>query len=443
MGPRITYVLASAVLMLAASTHAARAQEPIRVQGLVTNENRQPLSGVSVGIASLGVGAFTADDGRYQFTIPAGRAPTTQVALTARRIGFQPVTAQINLNAATVTKDFVLASSPTQLEGVVVTALGITREKSQLGTAMQQVDASELNRTRDQNIVNQLAGKVSGLTVTGSGTQGGSTKLTIRGANSILGNNNPLFVVDGIPVSNASRGGSQNGGTDFGSAINDINPDDVESISVLKGPNAAALYGSRASNGVIVITTKKGRSTNNRVATEFSTSYSYDAPSILPDWQNTYGQGFTGEFQFVDGAGGGLNDGADESWGPKLDGRLIDQFTGPQQPWVAHPDNVEDFFTGGQSAAANLAFRGGTDRAVHQQRCAQPAGRGVQHRYPRAVHLVRPPGRHGRAQGKAVRRERQPVQLELQLPQQPVLDSVREPRGGRARSLHRRRVTPL
>ena len=168
MGPRITYVLASAVLMLAASTHAARAQEPIRVQGLVTNENRQPLSGVSVGIASLGVGAFTADDGRYQFTIPAGRAPTTQVALTARRIGFQPVTAQINLNAATVTKDFVLASSPTQLEGVVVTALGITREKSQLGTAMQQVDASELNRTRDQNIVNQLAGKVSGLTVTGS-----------------------------------------------------------------------------------------------------------------------------------------------------------------------------------------------------------------------------------------------------------------------------------
>jgi len=367
MATRITYVLASAVLMLAASTHAARAQEPIRVQGLVTNENRQPLSGVSVGITSLGVGAFTGDDGRYQFTVPAGRAPTTQVTLTARRIGFQPVTASINLTAGTVNKDFILASSPTQLEGVVVTALGITREKSQLGTAMQQVDASELNRTRDQSIVNQLAGKVSGLQVTGSGTQGGSTKLTIRGANSILGNNNPLFVVDGIPVSNASRGGTPYGGgyfgTDFGSAINDINPDDVESISVLKGPNAAALYGSRASNGVIVITTKKGRSTNNRVATEFSTSYSWDSPSVLPDWQNQYGQGFTGEFKFVDGAGAGVNDGVDESWGPKLDGRLIDQFTGPQQPWVAHSDNINDFFTGGQTAAANLAFRGGTDRA--------------------------------------------------------------------------------
>ncbi len=371
MAKRVTYVLASAVLMLAASTPAARAQEPVRVQGLVTTDNRVPLAGVSVGIQSLGVGAFTGEDGRYLITIPADRVPTNrQVSLTARRIGFQPVTASINLSAATVTKDFILASSPTQLEGVVVTALGITREKSQLGTAMQQVDASELNRTRDQNIVNQLAGKVSGLAVTGSGTQGGSTKLTIRGSNSILGNNNPLFVVDGIPVSNQARNASPNGGgltsmagVDFGSAINDINPDDVESISVLKGPNAAALYGSRASNGVIVITTKKGRASAGRVATEFSTNYSWDTPSILPDYQNQYGQGFAGEFQFVDGAGGGVNDGADESWGPKLDGRLIDQFTGPQQPWVANPDNVENFFTGGRTAAANLAFRGGTDRA--------------------------------------------------------------------------------
>src|SRR5215204_3251520 len=224
MALRITYVLASAVFVLAASTHVARAQEPTRVQGLVTNDNRQPLAGVSVGISSLGVGAFTGDDGRYTFAIPAGRA-TGQVSLTARRIGFQPVTASINLGVAAITKDFILGSSPTQLEGVVVTALGITREKSQLGTAMQQVDAAELNRTRDQSIVNQLAGKVSGLNVTGSGTQGGSTKLTIRGTNSILGNNNPLFVVDGVPVSNAGRSGSPNGGAattggmDFGSAI--------------------------------------------------------------------------------------------------------------------------------------------------------------------------------------------------------------------------------
>jgi TonB-linked SusC/RagA family outer membrane protein len=357
------YVLASLVFALAASTQVAHAQEPTRVQGLVTNDTRQPLAGVSVGITSLGVGAFTGDDGRFSFVVPNGKA-AGQVALTARRIGFQPVTASINLGAGTVTKDFVLSSSPTQLEGVVVTAMGITREKSQLGTAMQQVDQAELNRTHDQNIVNQLAGKVSGLAVTGSGTQGGSTKLTIRGANSILGSNNPLFVVDGVPVSNADRGGSPNGGgPDFGSAINDVNPDDVESISVLKGPNAAALYGARASNGVIVITTKKGRATNGRVATELSTNYSWDAPSVLPKYQNQYGQGFGGEFEFVDGAGSGVNDGADESWGPKLDGRPIDQFFGKAQPWVAHPDNVKDFFTGGHTGSANLAFRGGTDRA--------------------------------------------------------------------------------
>jgi len=363
MATRVMSVIASAVFLLAASTRAAHAQEPTRVQGIVTTDLRVPLSGVSVGIASLGVGAFTGDDGRYTITIPAGRATGQPVTLTARRIGYQPVSASINLGAATVTKDFILASSPTQLEGVVVTAMGITREKSQLGTAMQQVDAAELNRTRDQSIVNQLAGKVSGLNVTGSGTQGGSTKLTIRGANSILGNNNPLFVVDGVPVSNASRGGSPNGGVDFGSAINDVNPDDVESISVLKGPNAAALYGARASNGVIVITTKKGRASSGRVATEFSTNYSWDSPSVLPDYQNQYGQGFGGEFKFVDGAGSGVNDGADESWGPKLDGRLLDQFTGAQQPWVAHPDNVKDFFAGGHTSSANLAFRGGTDRA--------------------------------------------------------------------------------
>jgi TonB-linked SusC/RagA family outer membrane protein len=372
MAIRLTYIIASTVLTLAASTHETNAQEPTRVQGLVTNDTRQPLAGVSVGIASLGVGAFTGEDGRYSFTIPAGRGAGQQVSLTARRIGFQPVTASITLRAGTVTKDFVHASSPTQLEGVVVTALGITREKSQLGTAMQQVDQAELNRTRDQNIMNQLAGKVSGLQVTGSGTQGGSTKVTIRGANSILGNNNPLFVVDGVPVSNAGRGGSPTGGertpgdmlgVDFGSAINDINPDDVETISVLKGPNAAALSGARASNGVIVITTKKGRASAGRVATELSTNYSWDSPSVLPEYQNQYGPGYFGEFSFVDGAGGGLNDGADASWGPKLDGRLIDQFTGKAQPWVARPDNVKDFFAGGHTSAANLAFRGGTDRA--------------------------------------------------------------------------------
>src|SRR5688572_4907900 len=369
MATRMTYVLASAVFVLAASTHEARAQEPTRVQGLVTNDARQPLAGVSVGIPALGVGAFTGEDGRYTFTVPAGRATGQPVTLTARRIGYQPVNATINLSAATITKDFILGTSPTQLEGVVVTALGITREKSQLGTAMQQVDAAELNRTRDQSIVNQLAGKVSGLNVTGSGTQGGSTKLTIRGTNSILGNNNPLFVVDGVPVSNAARSGSPNGGAattggmDFGSAVNDINPDDVESISVLKGPNAAALYGARASNGVIVITTKKGRATQGRVGTELSVNYSWDSPSILPEYQNSYGQGFGGDFQFVDGAGGGINDGADESWGPKLDGRPIDQFTGPAQPWVANPDNVKDFFNGGHTMSGNLAFRGGTDRA--------------------------------------------------------------------------------
>ena len=279
MATRVTYVLASAVIVLAASTHVARAQEPTRVQGLVTNDTRQPLSGVSVGIASLGVGAFTADDGRYSFIIPAGKA-TGQVALTARRIGFQPVTASINLAAGTVTKDFILASSPTQLEGVVVTAMGITREKSQLGTAHAAGGPGGAeSHARPEH--HEPAGRQGvrphrdGIGHAGRLDQHHDPRRELD-----PGNNNPLFVVDGVPVSNADRGGSPNGGSgtgggvDFGSAINDINPDDVESMSVLKGPNAAALYGSRASNGVVVITTKKGRHRTVASRTEVSTNYS-------------------------------------------------------------------------------------------------------------------------------------------------------------------------
>ncbi|GLC26033.1 SusC/RagA family TonB-linked outer membrane protein [Roseisolibacter agri] len=347
---------------LAGAPAAVYAQAPITVTGRVTVEGGEPLTAAQVFVPAYSVGASTRDDGRYTLTLPA-RAVGQTVVVTARRIGFQSQSRSIAVTGPSITANFTLTQAAAQLTGVVVSALGIEREKSTLGTAQQQVTNTELTQTKAQNLVNQLQGKVSGVQITGAGTPGGSTNIIIRGQNSLAGNNQPLFVVDGIPVSNASRGGTLGNGYDYGNAISDLNPDDIESLTILKGPNAAALYGSRASNGVVVITTKKGLASDGRMRTEFNSFLQFDKPSILPEWQNQYGQGAGGAFRYVNGAGRGTCDGCDQSWGPKLDGRLIDQFTGPQQPWVAHPDNVDQFFETGRTFSSTLAVSGGTERA--------------------------------------------------------------------------------
>jgi TonB-linked SusC/RagA family outer membrane protein len=311
----------------------------------------------------MGLGAYSQADGRYSFTVPATRSIGQAVRITARRIGFRAQAVNLTLSGTTITQDFTLTATPTELTGIVVTALGQSREKSQVGTAVQQVNAQELTQTKAQNIVDQIAGKVSGVAITGTGSPGGSSMITIRGSNSITGDNTPLFIVDGVPIAKTDHGASPYGGWDEGSALNDLNADDIETMTVLKGPNAAALYGSRAANGVVLITTKKGANTGGNVHSELNTFFTNESPSILPTYQNQYGQGAGGNFKFVDGAGGGVNDGADQSWGPKLDGRLIDQFTGKQQPWVAHPNNVNSFFQTGHTSSATIAVSGGTDKA--------------------------------------------------------------------------------
>lgn len=355
---------AAVALGLLLGTIAASAQaQGTTVTGQVTNDAGASLQSVSVSIPTLNVGAMTNAEGRYSFNVPSASG---QHLLTARRLGYTPRSVTINLAGGTMTQDLMLRPAATQLTGVVVTALGVTREKSTLGTAQQQLNSEEVNQTRSLNVIDQISGKVSGVQITGSGTQGGSTRIVIRGANSITGDNTPLFIVDGTPIAKNNRGGSPNSGWDMGSVINDINPDDVESMTILKGPNAAALYGSRAANGVVVITTKRGRNTGGRARTEINTYYSFESPGRLPDYQNQYGQGAAGNFAYVDGAGGSGTDGLDQSWGPKLDGRLIRQFTDPvggTSPWVAHPDNVKDFFETGHTAATTVSVSAGNDRA--------------------------------------------------------------------------------
>ena len=363
---------------LAAMPGWAAAQATI--SGRVTSETGQPLPNASVVLQGTNLGTITRETGEYSFTVPAARTTGQTATLSARLLGYAASSATITLRPGEIRHDFSLIPTPVQLQGVVVTALGMEREKSTLGTAQQQISAEELNQTRAMNVLEQISGKAAGVTITGSGTQGGSPRITIRGANSITGNNSPLFVVDGVAMSSFSRGGHPMGGYDFGSAISDINPDDIETMSILKGPNAAALYGSRAANGVIVITTKKGKSSQGRVRTEVSTTYTWENPSMLPDFQNLYGQGATGEFDYVDGQGGGTNDNLDQSFGPRLDGRTTGCVFLPNTetydtshpcrqfnmlnggPWSAHPDNVKDFFNTGHTTATTIAVSGGTDR---------------------------------------------------------------------------------
>ena len=356
--------------MLGLTPVMASAQQATTVSGRVTNEASAPVPGASVSIPTLGVGTYTGNDGRYSFTVAANRVTGQNVSLVARRIGYQPTTASVTLSGATVAHDFRLTTATTQLEGVVVTALGLEREKRSLGIAAQSVGGADLNKTQTPNIVNALSGKVAGVKVIGSTNFGGSARVVIRGENSISGNNQPLWVVDGIPVDNTTFTNTTQargyGGYDYGNAIQDLNTEDIESVSVLKGPAAAALYGSRAANGAIVVTTRSGKGAAKGFTATASSNVTFDNISKLPDYQNGYGQGSGGEFEFVDGQGNGTGDGTDESWGPKLDAGLnIPQWfsAGKPAPWVSSPNNVRDFFQTGTTVSNNVSATGSSDRA--------------------------------------------------------------------------------
>jgi len=336
-----------AVLAAAPALVAAQQSQVVRGRVLAAATG-QPLAGVQVSVKGLAIGALTDDQGVYTFRVPSEAA-----TLVFTSLGY--VTQEM---AFANDLEIRLEQQAIGLEGIVVTALGVQREKRSLGYSVQAVSGTDITKVPEVNIVNALQGEVAGVHITNAGPTGGTSRIVIRGASSIAGSNQPLFIVDGIPVDNSAPGDGYGrnagyGGIDYGNAIQDLDPNNIESVSVLKGPNAAALYGSRAANGAVVITTKSGRTSRGF---SFSTSFTGETPLRLPDYQNLYGQGVDGEFQWVDGAGAGTWDFVDESWGPRLDGRLIDQFTGKQQPWVAHPDNVRSFFRTGLTSNTNLSF---------------------------------------------------------------------------------------
>ena len=317
------------------------------------------LPGASILIKGTSRGSTTDANGDFTLTAPAN------AILVVSFIGYK--TMEIPVGSKTVF-DIMLENDATQFNEIVVTALGIAREKKALGYSVQEVSGKTLTQARETNLVNSLSGRLAGVQVTNSnGAPGSSSRMIIRGASSIGSNNQPLFVVDGVPVDNSNFGSGT--GIDYGNAAASINPDDVESINVLKGPSAAALYGSRGANGVVLITTKSGKGTKG-IGVSFNTNTAFESPFRLPKWQNEYGQGAKGLFSYVDGAGGGVNDGVDESWGPRLDGRLLPQFDSPiaadgtrtPTPWIAHPDNVDKFFETGRTLTNNVAITGANDK---------------------------------------------------------------------------------
>lgn len=357
--------LLAALVAVASVPALATAQENAVVSGRVTNASGAPEAAVAVRIVELGVGSTTAQDGTYRLVVPGSRLPASRsVTLTASRQGLATSSRSITLAAGSnVTQNFQLGAQAVSLQGVVVTALGIERSRRSLGTSTQTIDSSAINRVPEANLVNQLSGKVAGVQVTNAGPQGGTSRVVIRGATSISGNNQPLFVVDGVPIDNSSDRNTGYGGIDYGNTASDINPADIESISVLKGPNAAALYGSRAANGAVIITTKTGRRASGLGLTVTQTVSREDILR-LPTYQNQYSQGYLGEFDYVDGAGGGVNDGVDESWGPKM-GTLARQFNsnGQAVPLQAFPDNVRNYFDPGNTLITSVSLSAASDRA--------------------------------------------------------------------------------
>jgi TonB-linked SusC/RagA family outer membrane protein len=329
--------------------------QSVTVSGVVTSKSDGlPLPGVSILIKGTTSGTQTDIDGK--FTLHPHINDVIRVSFTGL------ATQEITIKQAETNLQIALLDAQNSLNEVVVTALNISKDKKSLGYTVQALKSKDISEAKETNLVNALTGKIAGVNVTNSQGDMGSSRIVIRGETSISGNNQPLFVVDGVPVDNSQFLGT-GGSRDFANGIADINSEDIESLTVLKGPNAAALYGYRAANGVILIKTKNGKGSKGLGVT-INSNTSFSNILGLPNYQNEYGQGSNGKFSYVDGKGGGVNDGIDESWGPALNGQLIPQFNsnGVAVPFVAHPDNVRSFFKTGVTLNNGVSLSGSGDK---------------------------------------------------------------------------------
>lgn len=336
-------LLGFVVLFLVAGA-SAMAQHT--VSGTVTSADGAPLPGVSVLVKGTTTGTSTDGDGRFAVSVPDNSA-----VLVVSFIGYS--TQEITVGART-NIDIELAEDITELGEVVVTALGIPRETKTLVYATQSVKPESLTEVRDaNNVLNSLQGKIANAVITqGSGGVGSGARIVMRGNRSIQGSNNALIVVDGVPINNNTYSAA---GSDFGSiqgsdGASNINPDDIESMTILRGASAAALYGSQAGNGVIVITTKKGA--KDRVSVSINSGITAEKAFSLSKLQNDYGQGNTGVLNPAEGS----------SWGPRFDGQTYTNHLGESRTYAAQPDNVKDFFRTGLNLNNSIGVSGGSEK---------------------------------------------------------------------------------
>jgi len=347
------------------------AQEPVTITGKVTSDAGQPLGQVEVAIPAMGLGALSKDDGRYTIVVPGGRVSGQTATMVARRLGYKSQSAQVTLTAGGVTHDFVLAANPLQLGEVVVTGAGTSTETGALGNVRNNVSADLLQRAGEANVVQALAGKAPNVTVLQqSGDPGAGSFINIRGVNSILGPNQPLFVIDGVPMDNSAfstsnfnriddQGGTtvqfgQTEGTVVSNRAVDLNPNDIESVEILKGPAASAIYGSRAGAGVVLITTKAGRAGPTHFT--FRSSTSFDDLNHTYPLQTLYGQGDVGvpaDTAVGHQCGGrGAATPCGRSWGHLL----------PAGSTVY--DHANDIYQVGHSLDNGITLSGGNDRTT-------------------------------------------------------------------------------
>ena len=346
MKKRLTVFLAC--LFLSLGTMLAQT----KVTGIVVSQDdNEPVVGVSVLVVGTNVGTVTGADGRFSLTVPQGKSQLrfTYVGMETLEVSARP---QMRI---------VLRSGATNIDEIVVTAMGIKRSAKALGYSATAVNGDEIAAARTADVMSSLQGKVAGVQISSAtGDPGSSNSVIIRGISSLGGNNQPLYVIDGVPMNNSAVYSSDglNSGYDFGNGANAVNPDDVENMTILKGAAATALYGSRAANGVILITTKSGKQQSKGLGIEYNGGLQWESVMRLPQMQNDFGMGWNGD----------KTDDENGSWGPKFDGSTLKYgtvYNNSQQikTYKSIDNNMKDFFDTGFRYSNSLSFNGATEKS--------------------------------------------------------------------------------
>ncbi len=359
------------LLLLMATATTAFAQQKT-VSGTVRNvEDGTPLPNVTVQVKGSQKGTTTNEKGSFSLQVASN-----DVVLVFSAVGFTTIEQKVGTKNSFAIE---LTSSAKELEGVVVTALGIKREEKALGYSVSKVKGEDITEAMSNNWTNALTGKVAGINIVKSGGgPAGSNKIVLRGENSLDGNSQALIVVDGVVISSSSGAITGTGSSaylqsespvDFGSSLSDINPEDIESVSVLKGPGATALYGARGANGAIIITTKSGSSRQKGLGITYNFNFAIDQVNRWPDYQYEYGQGASGQndwYSYNASEDGPSTRSTSSAWGPRFDGQLFYQYdpvtrtkSATRLPWVPYTNNRKDFFETGKTMTNSVTIDGG------------------------------------------------------------------------------------